>query len=124
MKTRLTIFTVFILMSLGGRQAHAYAPTVGSWPSNTFSFRANVSSLVNDLAAQGSPFATTTEARYWVTSAAAIWRERSGANVTITYQGDTSWVRLFWNDGQVAHVTSLRWGRLAGLTSLGGAASA
>ena len=97
-RTFLALTGVILTTIVSSGIANAFPAPTGHWASNTFQFRADAARLVNDLAAQGAPFANTTEARYWVTTAAATWRERSAANVTITYLGDST-VRCKAGDG-------------------------
>lgn len=68
------------------------------WANNEYQFRVNVQSMVSNLTVSGiAP--STTDYTLWTTYAAGLWRNRTGADIDITYLGTTTLACAHVNDG-------------------------
>ena len=63
--------------------------TTTGWASGTLAFKSNVSSLNSALSNNGLSLSST-QYEWWVNYAISNWRERTGANMTVTYNGTSS----------------------------------
>lgn len=87
-----TRLAVCALILLNATNAIAWTPNGGKLRNNTYNYRVNLNSFVSPPSGGGNFVAgtTATEYAYWIAEAASVWKERTGANISIVYDGTIS----------------------------------